>query len=160
MIARALALGAAIAALAAPSAAAGDTPAAPAAAAGGTPPPRAQLSGFVCRQAQNPLNRLIEITATMRPISGTERMAMRFQLLEALPWAPYHQIYGGDLDMWRHPNPPTFGQQPGDTWIVNKPVANLHAPARYRFRVKFKWTAWSGQVTTVTHLSSVCHEPE
>lgn len=158
MIARACALSSVIAGIAAPvAAAAGSQPTQTQPTQ--TQPPQEQLGGFACRQAQNSLNRLIEITATMRPVSGTERMAMRFQLQQKPPWSTYRQVYGGDLDRWRYPNPPTFGQQPGDTWIVNKPVANLHAPARYRFKVTFKWVTWSGQVTTATRISSVCHEP-
>ena len=160
---RVLALAAMAAALTVAVPAAAAASAAPNTAAGTQPsqsqPLPAQLGKFACRLAQNPLNRLIEVTATMRPVSGTERMAMRFQLQQQLPWETYHQIYGGDLDRWRYPSPPTFGQQPGDTWIVNKPVANLRAPARYRFKVTFKWVTWSGQVTTATRFSSVCREP-
>ena len=132
--------------------------AAPAASAGGSQPAQASLGGLVCKQAHSPLDRMIEISATMRPLPGTESMALRFALLQRLPGARFREVYGGDLGQWRHPSPPTFGQQPGDTWIVNKPVANLHAPARYRFRVTFRWVSWAGAVTSSTQLSPLCVE--
>jgi len=101
---------------------------------------------------------VIAVTATTRPLPGTQRMALRFQLLERLPGQWFHQVRGGDLGRWKHPNPPTFGQRPGDTWVVNKPVANLDAPAVYRFRVTFRWVAWSGAITRATRLSALCAE--
>jgi hypothetical protein len=107
------------------------------------PPRVAALRGFVCQQAVNPLNRVIGVSAVMRPVPGTVRMELRFQLLERQPGQWLHVVHGGDLGRWRHPSPPTFGQNPGDTWIVNKPVANLDAPAIYRFRVTFRWTGAS-----------------
>ena len=143
MVRRALALGFVIAATATPAVAT---------------PTQASLGNFVCKQAHNPMGRMIEITATMRTIPGTESMALRFQLLQRLPGARFRKVYGGDLGRWRHPSPPTFGQQPGDTWIVKKPVANLYAPARYRFRVTFRWVSWSGVATTSTLLGPVCVE--
>jgi hypothetical protein len=122
------------------------------------PTPHASLGAFVCRQAQDPLNRVVGVSATMRPLPGTERMELRFQLLQRLPGDRFHQIRGGDLGRWRHPDPPTFGQQPGDTWIVKKPVANLAAPAVYRFRVTFRWIGSSGVIGDVTRLSAMCNQ--
>jgi hypothetical protein len=130
----------------------------PATAAAPAPSVPASLRGFVCRQAMTPLNRIVEVTATMRPLAGTERMSLRFQLFERLPGQWFHLVRGGDLGRWRHPNPPTFGQQPGDTWVVNKPVANLDSPAVYRFRVTFRWVGWSGSVTKAVRLSQLCAE--
>lgn len=118
------------------------------------------LSGAFCRQASDSLSRMIEVTATMRPIPDTEQMALRFQLLERLPGGRWHRLHGGDLGRWRHPNPPTFGQQPDDTWVVNKPVVNLHAPAVYRFRVTFRWLTWDGVITTAVRRSPLCIESQ
>lgn len=120
---------------------------------------QASLGSFVCQQSSYSLNRMIEVTATMRAVPGTQRMAMRFQLLEQLPDGRTGQVYGGDLNRWRHPNPPTFGSQPGDTWVVNKPVVNLGAPAVYRFRVTFRWIGSAGVIDAAVRLSRLCTEP-
>ena len=44
--------------------------------------PHAQLTSYVCQKALDPASRAISITAVMRPITGTEKMPMRFQLLK------------------------------------------------------------------------------
>ena len=53
-------------------------------AAAATVPPRAVLSGFVCHHAGNPLNREISITSVMRPVPGTQRMALKFELQRSM----------------------------------------------------------------------------
>jgi hypothetical protein len=103
------------------------------------------------------LNRAIEITATMRPLPGTQQMALKFVLLERQPGHVFRQVRGGDLGHWRHPNPPTFGQNPGDTWVVTKQVVNL-APAVYRLRVTFRWFGRGAVIGRTTRLSPACHQ--
>src|SRR5690242_1234781 len=94
-------------------------------------PPRTELQRFACHRASNSLNRWVEVTAVMRPVTGTKHMEMKFQLLRK---APRHRrfvdVSSGDLGKWIHPtNPPTLGQRPGDRWSVRKLVVNLSAPA-------------------------------
>jgi len=116
--------------------------AAPALAGAATPtPPRTALQRFACHRASNSLNRWIEVTAVMRPISGTKRMQMKFQLLRKGPRRnAFVDVSSGDLGKWIHPtNPPTLGQRAGDVWSVRKPVVNLSAPATYRLKVTFQW---------------------
>jgi hypothetical protein len=43
-------------------------------------PPRARLTSFVCQTALDPAERAISVTAVMRPLPRTGKMAMRFQL--------------------------------------------------------------------------------
>jgi hypothetical protein len=121
------------------------------AAAGASQPPRASLQGFVCQPAANQLSRLIEVTAVMRPISGTESMELRFDLLEQRPGHPFRQVYGGDLGRWR--------QLSVATWTIHKPVVNLPAPAVYRFRVTFRWVGSSGVIGNQTRVSPLCTQP-
>jgi hypothetical protein len=125
------------------------------------PPPRAELTGFGCHQSPDSLNRWMEVTATMRPVSGTQRMAMMFQLLRRRN-GRFVQVSSGDLGRWIHPakpNPPTLGQRPGDHWPVQKQVVNLSAPAVYRLRVTFRWTGSSSHVlATAVKLSELCDE--
>ncbi len=124
--------------------------------------PRARLHGFMCRHALDPSNRTVSTTAAMRPRSGTKHMAMRFELLERTHSSPVPtEVTGGDLDTWITPGNPTLGQRPGDVWIVRHPVADLAAPAHYRFRVSFRWTASHGHVLGVeVRTSPSCYQPE
>jgi hypothetical protein len=127
--------------------------------ASATAPPRSELQGFACHQSSDSLNRWMGLTAVMRPVSGTQRMAMRFQLLRKRG-ATFVEVSSGDLGKWIHPtNPSTLGQRPGDHWSVQKQVVNLAAPAVYRFRVSFRWTGSSGRVLeTVVRLSELCDQ--
>ena len=131
-------------------------------AAATTPAPsNTALEGFACHRSSNSLNRWIEVTAVMRPVTGTERMSMRFQLLRRRPPSrTFVGVNGGDLGKWIYPtNPPTLGSRPGDRWAVQKPVANLYAPAVYRFRVSFRWLGSNGQALADTsRLSRLCDQ--
>jgi hypothetical protein len=121
-------------------------------------PPRAVLTNFACRQAAISLNRAISVTAVMRPISGTQRLALRFELQRrASAGKPFTDVTGSGLGKWLYPtNPPTLGQQPGDKWRYNKPVVNL-ATGTYRFRVSFRWIGSGGTaLQTVVRLSPRC----
>jgi hypothetical protein len=127
------------------------------------PPPRAALQGFACHRSADSLNRWIEVTAVMRPVSGTQRMEMKFQLLRKGPHSrAFTDVSGSgtDLGKWLHPtNPPTLGSRPGDRWSVRKPVVYLSAPAAYRFRVSFRWLGAHGSaLQTVAQLSRVCEQ--
>ncbi len=124
--------------------------------------PRDLLRALICQRALDPGARAVAITAVMRPLRDTRRMSLRFQLLGAQqPGAAYATIKGGDLGTWISPGNPTLGRRPGDTWIVNKQVVNLAAPARYRFRVSFRWTGAHGRVLgSAVRQSASCLQPE
>jgi hypothetical protein len=130
-------------------------------AAGAAVPPRASLEGFACKQASNPLNRWMAVTAVMRPVAGTARMALKFRLLrKPTDGGSYVDVGGGDLGQWRSPGDPTLGQSPDDVWKKTKEVINLQGPAIYRFRVAFRWIAADGQVlSTAALLSRTCDQP-
>jgi hypothetical protein len=126
-------------------------------------PPRATLSGFQCHQASNALDRWIAVTAVMRPVTGTEHMALKFQLLRKTAGSSgFVNVPGppeSDLGKWRYPPDPTLGQHPNDVWQKNKPVINLPAPAVYRFRVSFRWIGTAGSVLgTTVRLSPRCDQ--
>jgi hypothetical protein len=128
-----------------------------------SPPPRASLQPIVCVRGSNRLDRAVAVTAVMRPVPGTWRMELRFQLERRPSGATaFSQVYGGDLGRWRHPtNPATLGQRPGDVWRLKKEVVNLVAPAVYRFRVTFRWSGSAGQALgQVTRLSGACAQTQ
>jgi hypothetical protein len=134
-----------------------------AAASSTQPPPRTALSSFGCHRSSDSLSRWIGVTATMRPLSGTQRMAMKFQLLRK---RPHKQAFNDvsaaqtDLGKWIHPtNPPTLGQRPGDLWTVQKQVVNLAAPSAYELRVSFRWSGTGQKVLqTVVRVTAMCHQ--
>jgi hypothetical protein len=133
-----------------------------AASAASGPPSRAELSQFSCQTALAPIARVVSVRAVMRPVPGTRAMAVRFELLtKTSSRHAYAQVPGGDLGKWLSPTDPvTLGQDPNDIWIISHPVANLPAPASYRYKVSFRWTGAHGVLATVTQFSAVCFEPD
>jgi hypothetical protein len=129
-----------------------------------TPPPRVVLQDFGCHRSSNSLNRWMVVTTVMRPISGTQRMAMKFDLLRKGPhnrgFTEVGSANTNDLGKWIHPtNPPTLGSRPGDYWKVHKQVVNLASPAVYRFRVSFRWLDSNGKsLGTVVRLGNQCDQ--
>jgi hypothetical protein len=127
----------------------------------GATPPRTRLRSPICQRALDPGARTVGITSVMRPLSGTQRVALRFELQGLRPGGRYLTITGGDLGVWISPSNPTLGQRPGDVWIVNKVVRNLTAPAHYRFQVSFRWFGAHKKILgTVTRQSPSCWQPE
>ncbi len=121
----------------------------------------AHLSRFLCQNALLPSQREISVAGVMRPVPGTQRMAMRFELLERTHGGPPTEVMGGDLDRWKTPPNPSLGQRPGDVWSVDHPVIGLAAPATYRLRVTFRWTGKHGKVlATVQRMSTACAQRE
>jgi hypothetical protein len=127
---------------------------------GVTLPPRAALEDPICRQAGNPLDRAVAITAVMRPVTGTGRMQLEFILMEK-PGRKrsFHPVRGGDLGRWISPSNPTLGQLPADQWILRKQVVNLAGPAVYRFHVGFRWIDSQGHTLgSEYHWSPPCQQ--
>jgi len=125
-------------------------------------PPNDQLRSFVCQKALDPPARAVSVQAVMRPLPGTSKMQMKFQLMRQIkPHTRFVAVRGKGLGNWISPTDPTLGQQAGDVWILNHPVVNLAAPATYKFKVAFKWIGAQGQTLgTDTQTSPSCYEPE
>jgi CARDB len=133
----------------------------PVASASAAAPARSQLSVSSCTHALDPGARAVGVTATMRPLTGTRRMAIRFELLQRSPGVPVQEVTGGDLGVWRTPANPTLGQLPGDVWRLQKSVYNLDVPFTYQFRVSFRWTGLHGKVLgTATRWTRTCRQRE
>jgi hypothetical protein len=135
--------------------------AAPVASVSAAAPPRSQLTGFACTHALDPGARAVAIKATMRPLTGTRKMAIRFELLQRSAGLPVQEVSGGDLGVWRSPPNPTLGQLPGDVWRLQKSVYNLDVPFTYQFRVSFRWTGLHGKVLgSTTRYTQTCRQRE
>jgi hypothetical protein len=106
--------------------------------------------------------RMLTVTAVMRPVRGTQRMRMRFELLSALHRrGRYHLVHGPNLGSWLAPDNPALGSHPDDVWQVPHPISDLDAPAFYKLRVSFRWLGAGGHVIARQVLvSPVCHQPE
>jgi hypothetical protein len=122
--------------------------------------PPASLRAFVCQRALDPPSRGISVQSVMRPIPGTEGLMVRFQLLRKQAGVTA-LVRAGDLGTWISPADPTLGQRTGDVWQLNKSVADLAAPADYRFRVSFRWIgAHARTLSQATRLTARCHQSE
>ena len=129
--------------------------------AGAAAPPRAQLRAFACQNALDPGGRSVSVTAVMRPVTGTRRMTVRFDLFSSVSGAAPVAIHFGDLGTWIKPDNPTLGQLPGDVWNLQKQVVPLAAPASYRFRVDFRWIGAHDRILDSAELITPrCRERE
>jgi hypothetical protein len=122
-------------------------------------PPRAELRGLSCRHTSGQTGRAVSVTAVMRPVARTTRMALKFELDRRTPGSWFRPVAGRQFGQWISPSNATLGQNPADVWMLRQNVVNLAAPAAYRFRVWFRWTGAGGRVLGVAmRLSSVCHQ--
>ncbi len=124
--------------------------------------PNDQLRSFVCQKALDPPARAVSVQAVMRPVTGTSKMQMKFELMRQLkPHTRFVAVHGKGLGSWISPTDPTLGQRAGDVWILNHPVVNLGAPATYKFKVVFRWIGAQGQtLATDTQTGPSCYQPE
>jgi hypothetical protein len=119
-------------------------------------PPAAALSPIACHQAINPLAREVSVQATMRHVTGTDALQIRFSLRFTATGATPTMVVAGGLGQWLTASDPTLGQRPGDVWKLSKPVYNLGGGS-YQFSVSFRWLGAKGKVLkTATLESSSC----
>src|ERR1700759_1640149 len=111
-------------------------------------PPRDALGAIACHQAVNPLARDVSVQATMRPLTGTQTLQIKFSLNWTASGEPATAVVGAGLGQWLTPSDPTLGQRPGDIWKLSKPVYNLGGGS-YQFSVTFRWLGASGKVLRV-----------
>lgn len=127
-------------------------------AAGAGSQPRAALSDRVCHHALDPADRFVSATSVMRPVPGTDKLAVKFRLVKRTAGSPPSYVVGPGLGTWLRK---AFGQRPTDVWRVIHTVSDLSAPAGYRFAVSFRWIGASGQILAqATRYSKLCHQPE
>ena len=125
---------------------------------GATQSPRDALSPIACHQALDPAKRRVSVAATMRPVAGTERLQIRFNLTVSVAGAAPTAVVAAGLGQWLRPSDPTLGRRPGDIWKLSKPVTNL-GRGSYRFAVAFRWLGKHGKLirraTLATHRCSI-----
>jgi hypothetical protein len=117
------------------------------------------LKDFACHPSVKAARRVVTVTAMMRPVPGTVRLAMRFQLLSAKS-GQLSSVRGGDLGTWISPSPTTLGQRSGDVWILKHPVTGVPVGATYHFKVTFRWIgAGGGTIATSSRSTATCWQP-
>lgn len=123
-------------------------------------PPRSRLTGFVCNRAVEPGSGTLSLTAVMRPLPGTEKLSLRFDLLTSVRGGPFSEVHAAGLGTWIGPTNRTLGQRPGDVWVFDKHVLALSAPGVYRLHVTFRWTGAHGHVLgRIERVSPLCRQP-
>lgn len=111
-------------------------PAAPAAAG-----PDVSVDVSECRTALAALDRSLTIRGEMEAVKGTDRMAMRFDLLvRDASTMDFLRVDGPGLGRWIRSSP-NVGR-----FIWTKQLTNLGVPADYRGRVAFRWFDREGNV--------------
>jgi large subunit ribosomal protein L31 len=122
---------------------------------------RAVLVHLDCRSTLDPTLRRVSVVSVMRPVPHTRSLSVRVSLLETLPGTAPTAVTDGDLGRWLTPADPTLGQRPADVWKLAKAVYGVAAPARYRFRVQFRWIGPDGRVLLrATRQTPSCAERE
>jgi CARDB len=120
------------------------------------PPPRDAVGAIACHQALDPLQRDVSVLATMRPVTGTQTLQIKFSLNLTAPGEPATAVVASGLGQWLTPSDPSLGQRPGDIWKLSKAVYNLGGGS-YQFSAAFRWLGANGKVLrTATLKSSSC----
>jgi F0F1-type ATP synthase membrane subunit c/vacuolar-type H+-ATPase subunit K len=118
------------------------------------------LRGFACHRSLDPSKRSVTVTAVMGTIAGTQRLQMRFALVERTAHGQV-LIHGGDLGQWISPTSSTLGQHASDKWVVNHPVTGVPVPGSYHFKVWFRWIGGGGQVIgRAQRATATCRQPD
>jgi CARDB len=115
--------------------------------------PRDALGAIACHQALDPLQRDVSVRATMRPLTGTQTLQIKFSLSLTTAGAPATAVVAGGIGQWLTPSDPTLGQRPGDIWKLSKTVYNLGGGS-YQFSVAFRWLGAKGKVLRTAALGS------
>jgi CARDB len=100
--------------------------------------------------------RTATFTARMPAIAGTDRMAMRFDLLQRTPGAAeYAPVRLPAWGVWARSERGRTG------FIFTKKVQGLRAPGSYRARVRFRWYGPDGHVLRrARRVTRTCRQPD
>src|SRR3954462_7259546 len=128
--------------------------AAPAALAQERPSPHARLVG--CITGPTPAARTATFTARMPATAGTNRMWMRFDLLQRMAgqtgFAPVRLPAWG---VWER------SERGRSAFIFTKKVRGLRAPGAYRARVRFRWYDARGRIQRrAQRVTQTCRQPD
>ena len=113
---------------------------------------RAQV--VACHHALDSADRFMTIAGYMRSLRAGDRMEMRFDLFRR-EGGRFVPVTGPGLGVWNRADAGV------ERYRYRKRVENLAAPARYRARVRFRWSDDAGHVTASTlRTTRVCFQPD
>jgi len=116
----------------------------------------ARVSVADCHPSDDVAQRYASFNGQMHTISGAQRMAMRFTLLERLGHglAGFKPVPLSDLKPWRS------SKSGARTFIYTQRVTALRDDGAYRMRVQFRWYGANKKVLRTTTLRSrSCRQP-
>jgi hypothetical protein len=117
----------------------------------------ASLGELVCHHALAPARRSVAATAVVHPITGSDKVAVRFRLLRRIAGQTFTPVRGAGLNTWLTRS--LAGT--ANSWRLIHTVSDLYAPAAYRFAVGFRWIGSGGRILASTVRSGrICHQPE
>jgi CARDB len=118
--------------------------------------PVATVTVADCHPSDDVSLRYASFNGQMRAIPGTQRMAMRFTLLERIGGglAPFKPVSLPDLKPWRR------SKTGARAFIYTQRVTALRDGGSYRMRVQFRWyDAHKNLLRTSIVRSHACHQP-
>ncbi|HYV15680.1 MAG TPA: CARDB domain-containing protein [Conexibacter sp.] len=131
--------------------------------AAGAPGAPAYAARLACRRSPQADRRIVTVRATMRPIAGGTRLALKLDLyqrpLGGGRWTARTDVPG--LGSWTSPSDPSIGKHATDVFTYRQAVARLDVPFAYRFRVSFRWLDAHGAVVRKAAVTTrTCREPD
>lgn len=116
-----------------------------------------------CRRSPRTEGRTAVVGASMSPVPGSKRLALRVELqqrpLSGGRWALRSDVPG--LGVWMAPSDPSIGSRPNDVYKYRQAVGRLTVPFAYRFRVGFRWLDGAGRVVREESTTTQpCREPD
>lgn len=128
-----------------------------------TAPPPFDARMVSCRRSPSTDQRTAVVGASMRPVPGGKRLAMRIELFQK-PLSGGRWMLRGDvpgLGTWTLPSDPSIGTRPNDVFRYRQAVGRLVVPYAYRFRVSFRWSDAAGRVVREeSAVTAPCREPD
>lgn len=116
-----------------------------------------------CRVSSRIEERVVTVGASMMPVPGSKRLALRLDLqqkpLSGGRWTTRADVPG--LGIWTAPSDPSIGTRTNDVYRYRQAVGRLVVPVAYRFRVSFRWSDAAGRVVRETKLyTGPCRQPD
>lgn len=114
----------------------------------------ARVRVLSCEPGQDGTGGAVAYAARMKAVAGTDRMSLRFRLLEKVGDGHFEPVAGEGLDVWRK------SSSGAEVFSWNHRVEGLHQGAVYRALVRYRWHNAGGEVIRVARRrSALCIQP-
>lgn len=116
--------------------------------------PAASLSMLECTPARDGGAGSVEYRARMHAVAKTDRMAVRFHLLERAGDGSFQRVAGDGLGVWRR------SEHGAGAFQWTQRIEGLREGAAYRVVVRYRWLDADGREIRSTRLRSGVCEPD